>query len=167
MVHNAQKHPFYQRLSLTLISLTIICAGLFFAKTIILPILFAVLLAMLLLPVTNFLVRKKFPKPLSILIPLVFSILTIAAIVYFLSSQVVNFLDDAPALRERITEVGASFQRWLTSSLNISVPKQDQYLKDTVENIKGEAPKIVSATFLSLTEMLSYVILLPLYTFLI
>ncbi|HYI78361.1 MAG TPA: AI-2E family transporter, partial [Chryseolinea sp.] len=76
-------------------------------------------------------------------------------------------LDDAPALRERVTEVSASFQKWLTTTLNISVPKQNQYLKDTVEGIKGEAPTIVGATFLSITEMISYLVLLPIYTFLI
>jgi predicted PurR-regulated permease PerM len=92
---------------------------------------------------------------------------TIGAVVYFLSTQVMNFLDDAPALRERITQVSASFQKWLTTTLNISVPKQNQYLKDTVEGIKGEAPTIVGATFLSITEMISYLVLLPIYTFLI
>jgi predicted PurR-regulated permease PerM len=162
-----QTSPFYQRLTLVLISITILCLALYYGKGIILPIFFAILLAMLLLPITNFLSRKKFPKPLSIIIPLFLAILTIAAVVYFLSSQVVNFLDDAPALRERITEVSASFQRWLNSALNISVPKQNQYLKDTVEGIKGDAPKMLGATFLSITEMISYIVLLPIYTFLI
>jgi predicted PurR-regulated permease PerM len=159
--------PFYQKLSFTLISLTILSVALFYGKGIFLPILFAVLLAMLLLPVTNYLANKKFPKPLSIIIPLFLSVIIIAAIIYFLSSQVVSFLDDAPKLRERISELGVSFQRWLTTNTNISVLKQNQYLKDTVENIKGDAPKIVGATFLSLTEALTYIVLLPIYTFLI
>ena len=159
--------PFYQKLSLTLISLTIVSVGLYFAKGIILPILFAILLAMLLLPVVNFLARKKFPKPLSIIIPLFLSIIVIAAVVYFLSRQVINFAADAPALKERITEVGASLQQWLNSSLNISVPKQKQYLQDTVENIKEVAPGMIGATFLSITEALTYIVLLPIYTFLI
>lgn len=159
--------PFYQKLSLTLLSITILCLGLFYAKGIILPILFAVLLSMLLLPVTGYLAKKKFPKPLSIILPLFVSIVIIAAIVYFLSSQIVSFLDDVPKLRERIAEVSASFQRWLNTNINISVPRQNQYLKDTVENIKGDAPKIVGATFLSLTEAFTYVVLLPIYTFLI
>jgi predicted PurR-regulated permease PerM len=163
----ATRTPFYQKLSLTLISITILCVGLYYAKGIILPILFAILLAMLLLPVTNFLSRRKFPKPLSIIIPLFLAIILIAAVIYFLSSQIVNFADDAPALRERIRDVGSSFQAWLNSALNISVPKQNQYLKDTVENIKEGAPGMISATFLSITEALTYIVLLPIYTFLI
>jgi predicted PurR-regulated permease PerM len=159
--------PFYHKLGLVLISLTIICLTLYYAKGIILPVLFAILLAMLLLPITGFLARKKFPKPLSIIMPLFLSIIVIAAVIYFLSTQIVNFLDDAPALRERIQEVSTSFQSWLNAKLNISVPKQNQYLKDTVEKVKEGAPGMISATFLSITEVLTYIVLLPIYTFLI
>ena len=102
MVQRTQS-PFYQKLSLTLISISILCLGLFYGKNIVLPVMFAILLAMLLLPVVNFLVRKKFPKPLSIIVPLFLSILMIAAVIYFLSNQIVHFLDDAPALKERMT----------------------------------------------------------------
>src|SRR5688500_7207140 len=117
-----EQTPFYQKASLILISLTIISLGLFYGKSIILPLMFAILLAMLLLPIANFLARKKFPKALSIIIPLVFSIIVIGAVVYFLSRQVMNFLDDMPTLKERISEVSKSFQQWINSSANISVP---------------------------------------------
>lgn len=163
----ATRTPFYQKLSLTLISITLLSLGLYYAKGIILPVLFAILLAMLLLPVTNFLAKKKFPKPLSIIIPLFLSIILIAAVLYFLSSQIVNFVNDAPALRERIKEVSASFQAWLTTTLNIPVPKQNQYLHDTVEKVKEGAPGMIGATFLSITEALTYIVLLPIYTFLV
>src|SRR3990170_4183252 len=158
--------PYYQKLSLTLISLAILTVFIYYGKGIILPFLFAVLLSMLLLPVTNFLARKKFPKVLSILLPLVFSFILIAGIIYLLSRQIINFADDLPTLKKRITELGTSLQSWLDESVNISVPKQNQYLKDTVEGIKEQGPKLVGITFLSVTEMIAYVVLLPIYTFL-
>src|SRR5688572_10712322 len=161
------RSPFYQKLCFTLVSIALLSLALFYAKGIILPILFAILLSMLLLPVTAFLSRKKLPRSLSIILPLFLSIVVIVAIVYFLSNQILNFADDTPKLKERISEVSESLRRWLTNSANISVPKQNEYIRNTVEGIKGEAPKIVSATFVSLTEVLTYVVLLPIYTFLI
>ena len=158
--------PYYQKLSLTLISLAILTVFIYYGKGIILPFLFAVLLSMLLLPVTNFLARKKFPKVLSILLPLVFSFILIAGIIYLLSRQIINFADDLPTLKERIAELGTSLQSWLDESVNISVRKQNQYLKDTVEGIKEQGPKLVGITFSSVTEMIAYVVLLPIYTFL-
>lgn len=162
-----EQGPFYQKVSLVLISLTIISLGLFYGKSLILPLLFAILLAMLLLPVTNFLARKKVPKVLSIILPLILSIIVIGGVLYFLSTQIMHFLDDMPTLKERISEVSKSFQQWLTSSANISVPRQNEYLKDTVEGIKEQGPKLVGLTFLSLTEMIAYIVLLPIYTFLV
>src|SRR3990170_1525683 len=103
--------PYYQKLSLTLISLAILTVLIYYGQGIILPFLFAVLLSMLLLPVTNFLARKKFPKVLSILLPLILSFILI-------------------------------------------------------EGINEQGPKLVGITFLSVTEMIAYVVLLPIYTFL-
>ena len=158
--------PYYQKLSLTLIALAILTVLIYYGQGIILPFLFAVLLSMLLLPVTNFLARKKFPKVLSILLPLILSFILIAGIIYLLSRQIINFADYLPTLKKRITELGTSLQSWLDESVNISVPKQNQYLKDTVEGIKEQGPKLVGITFLSVTEMIAYVVLLPIYTFL-
>jgi predicted PurR-regulated permease PerM len=162
-----EQSPFYLKLSLTLVSLTIISLALIYAKSIILPLMFAVLLAMLVLPITNFLVSKKIYKVLSILIPLVISLIVIGGVIYLLSRQVMNFLDDLPTLKERVAELSKSLQQWLTSNANISVPKQNQYLKDTVEDIKEQGPKLVGITFLSLTEAFAYLFLLPIFTFLI
>src|SRR5688572_28642563 len=97
--------PFYQKLSLTLVTLAILGLTLMYGQGIILPLLFAMLLAILLMPATNYLANKKFPKVLSIVLPLLLAAVLIGGIIYFLSRQIVNFLDDLPALKERIQEV--------------------------------------------------------------
>src|SRR5688572_2814227 len=159
--------PFYQKLSFNLISLALICVALIYGSDIILPILFAILLANLLLPIVSFLDKRKFNRPLSIVLPLFLSIVVMASIVYFLSSQIIHFMDDVPALRERLDEVTDSFQVWFRENTNITIRKQNQYIKDTVTDLKENAPGLVSQTFASLTGILIYVVLLPLYTFLI
>lgn len=159
--------PFYQKLSFNLISLTIIAAALIYGSEIVLPVLFAILLANLLLPITRFLDKKKFNRSLSILLPLVLAIVVGFSVLYFLSSQVINFMDDVPALKERVNEVTHSFQAWFKKSTNMTITKQNQYISDTVKDLKEKAPEIVGQTFVSITSLLVYVILLPLYTFLI
>ena len=103
--------PFYQRLSLTLLSLAIAAAAIVLGKEVLLPILFAILLAMLLLPITNYLQRKQLPRVLSIAIPVLLTLIVVGGLVYFLSNQIINFLDDAPELKKKLTEVGVSFQK--------------------------------------------------------
>jgi predicted PurR-regulated permease PerM len=159
--------PFYERLSFNLISLALICVGLIYGRDIVLPVLFAILLACLLLPLVNFLIRKRINRTVSIIIPLFLAIVTIAGVVYFLSSQIVHFMDDVPALKERMNEVTNSLQVWVKENANITIRKQNQYIKDTVTDLKENAPGLVGQTFASITEILLYVVLLPLYTFLI
>jgi predicted PurR-regulated permease PerM len=159
--------PFYKKLSFNLLSIGLICAALILAKDLILPILFAILLATLLLPTTKFLYRRNLSKTLSIIIPLAIAIIIGGGILFILSKQVANFMADVPTLKERLNDVGSSIQHWLNDQTHITVRKQNQYIDQTLDNLKEKAPQIASVTMGSITDMLTYVVLLPIYTFLI
>lgn len=161
------KHPFYHRLSLNLLSIGLLIAAVYLGKDVVLPILFSILLATLLLPVYNFLLRKKFPRPLAILLPLTLSLVMVFSVVFFLSKQVIKFLDDLPTLSERVDELKLSAERWIDDQTNVTVKEQEKYLDQTVKNLKSNAPKMVGATFLTLTDIITYLVLIPIYTFLI
>jgi predicted PurR-regulated permease PerM len=166
-MENKLETPFHQKLAFTLISLSILCVALVYGQALILPILFSILLANILLPMTRFLANRKFPRPLSILLPLLLSILIGVGILYFLSSQIMGFVDDVPALKERINELSHSAQVWFKKSTNITIYKQNQYLHDRVIDLKENATGIVGITLDSLLGVLAYLILVPLYTFLV
>lgn len=161
------KPPFYLKLSLILISIALICLALIYGKDIILPVLFAILLANILLPVTRFLAKRRFNKPLSIFIPLLLTIIVGGGILYFLSSQIMNFMEDVPALKERMNEVSHSFQVWFRKTTSITITRQNQYITETVKDMKENSSGMVGSTFGSLTDILMYIVLIPIYTFLI
>jgi predicted PurR-regulated permease PerM len=156
--------PFYQKLSLTLISISLICAALFFGKDIILPILYSILLANILLPFIQFLEHKKINKSLSIFIPVLVSVIVMAGVMYFLSRQLVSFIDDLPELKQRVNEVSHSAQVWFRQTTDITIRKQNEYINETVSD---NTPELVGLTFDSILGILIYVLLIPLYTFLI
>ena len=166
-MESSERVPFYEKLSFNLISIGIICLALIYGAEIILPVLFAILLANILLPLNNYLLGKKFPKALAIFLPLFLAIVVCGGIIYFLSAQIMNFMDDIPALKERLVKVGASLQNWINDNTHVTVTKQNQYINQSVANLKDQAPKILGMTFVSLTGILTYIFLLPFYTFLI
>jgi len=159
--------PVYARISLNLITIALVIGALVYGKSLLLPFFFAILFANLLLPLVNFLARKRVPKVFSILIPLVVSVIVMITVVGLLSNQVMGFFDDLPTLREKSEELISSFQNWVTEHVNITVKKQNQYIQETKENLKEQAPKIVGVTFASLFGIISYAILIPIYTFLL
>ncbi|MGC3943500.1 MAG: AI-2E family transporter [Chryseolinea sp.] len=167
MDKTADNSPFYLKLGVSLLAIALLATGVVLGKEIIIPILFAILLATLLLPLVKFFKTKGFHKVISILIPVVLTFVTFVAILYFLSTQIMHFLDDAPALKERFVALGHSLQKWVNEHMNIAVSKQNEYIQDTVAGIKEKSPQVVGKTLGSLTGSLAYVVLLPIYTFLI
>jgi predicted PurR-regulated permease PerM len=161
------KRPFYHRLSLNLLSIAIIIAAVYLGKDVVLPVMFSILLATLLLPIYKFLLRKKFPRPLAILLPLTVSLVLVFSIIFLLSKQIIKFVDDLPTLTERVDELKLTAERWIDDQTNVTVKEQEKYLDQTVKNLKTNAPKMVGATFLTLTDIITYIVLIPIYTFLI
>ncbi len=164
---NSDNEPFYKKFAFNLLSIGILCIALIYGGDLIMPLVCAILLATLLLPFTNFLARKKFPKVLSIMIPILLSIVVGAGIIYLLSSQIMHFVDDLPALKSRFNEVGNSLQKWFRESTDMTIRKQNVYVKQAVDNLKEKAPQIAGVTVGSITGVLTYIFLLPIYTFLI
>src|SRR5688572_10705655 len=124
----SSESPFYLKFSLTLISLALIALALYLGKAILVPLFFAILLAILLARVTDFLQRKGLNKVVTILLTLILAFSIMGAIIYFLSSQVGNFIEDIPTLQKRLNELAASVQKWIQEHLNITIRKQNQYI---------------------------------------
>lgn len=156
----------YERWSLRLLLVGIVTVGLYFGRSIVLPFAFAALLASLLLPIQKHLLSRRLPKVLATLIPVASALILLSAVIYFLSTQAVHFFDDAPALEEKFNEVIASVQRWINEATHITVSKQKEYIEETVEGIKDNGPQILGTTFGSITNVMTYIVLLPVYAFL-
>lgn len=160
-----ERNPFYLRFGVTILTMAILGVGIYFGRNIILPFLFSILLSTLLLPVVKFLQRKGLGKILSISITILVSMVIIISIIYFLSTQIGTFLQDIPALEKRSKQLLWEAQQWVHEHMNIGYKAQKEYLDETTEQIK--APDIVSRTVLSVTGVISYLIFLPTYAFLI
>jgi predicted PurR-regulated permease PerM len=160
--------PLYKKLTYFAVLVSLLGAGLLLGKEIILPLLFSVLLANMILPVVRFLHKRwHFNSAVSILVPLVLAIVVVSSLVFFLSSQIVNFVQDVPAIEKRLHEVTQSLKVMFKEQTNVTIRKQNQYLDETVVDLKEKAPGLVGATFISLSALLSYVLLMPIYTFLL
>ena len=120
--------PFYIKLGFKFLVIFFICFFINAAQNILIPFAFACLLAVLLLPVVNFLESGKIGKVLSILIAIIFAVGFIAGVIYFLSSQIANFMQDVPSIKEHINEHFISLQNWVKDKLHISFEQQNEYL---------------------------------------
>lgn len=161
------RSPLYVQLGFKFLVLFFICYFIWVAQEILVPFAFAILLAVLLLPLVSFLEKRKVPKVLSIAIALFIAVLFLSAIIYFLSTQIAIFVDDIPSIKKHLNEHWVTLQKWIRAKMHISLREQNEYLNDAAENITGTKGEYISDTFFSITEALMLIILLPIYTFLI
>ena len=94
--------PFYAKLSFNLISIVLIGLLIYIGKDILMPICFAIVLAFLLLPVSNLLRRIGLPEVVAMLLAILLGLLVIVAVGYFLSSQIAGFVDDIPKIKKNL-----------------------------------------------------------------
>lgn len=159
---------FYMRFSLNLISICLIGFILYVGQDILMPLMFAGLLATLLVPFVNWIrEHSKIPKVLAIILCLALALSLILGLIYFLIFQVSLFLKDSGDLLNKMEELLQSIQQWLARDFNMGVGEQEQYIKDTAENIKTSGPQIIGKTFLSLTDILTYLVFIPVFSFLL
>ena len=166
MIINNQS-PFYVKLGFKFLVIFFICFFINVSQNILIPFAFACLLAVLLMPVVNFLEAHKISRVLSITISLIIAIGFIAGIIYFLSSQIAGFMQDIPSIKEHINEHFISLQNWVKNKLHISFQEQNEYLNEQANKLKATGTGYISHTFFSITEAVMLLILMPIYTFLL
>src|SRR5947208_10619675 len=114
------KHsPFYVKLAYRFLVIFFICYFIYLAQDILVPFSFAILLAVLLLPVNNFLEGKGVPRVIAIFISLLLALTLIGSVIYFLSTQIANFVDDIPSIKKHLSEHFIELQDWIRNKLHI------------------------------------------------
>jgi len=158
--------PFLKKLSSTLLCLILIVFIFYIGQHILIPLMFSILLATLLLPVANFINRKlKMHRTLSIILALVGAVIVMSSVIYFLTTQVAGFFDDMPMIQGRLVYIEDEIKLWVFHNLNISIEAQNAWLADMISDLQTGG--MVGRTFFTLTGILSWVILVPIYTFLV
>jgi predicted PurR-regulated permease PerM len=159
--------PLYVKLGFKFLVIFFICFFIYTAQNFLIPFAFACLLAILLLPVVNYLERNKIAKVPAIAISLILAIGFVVGIIYFLSSQIASFMKDIPSIKEHITTHFLSMQNWVREKFNISFEKQNEYIDEQAAKLKSSGTGYISHTFFSITEGIMLLILMPIYTFLL
>lgn len=159
--------PVYVKLGFQFLIIFFICFFINVAQDILIPFAFAVLLAVLLLPLIIFLESKNINKVLSIGIGLFAAIGFIAGIIYFLSSQIASFMQDVPSIKQHLNEHAIAIQNWIKNKFNISFYQQNEYLNEQANKLKETGTGYLKTTFFSITQAVLLLILIPIYTFLL
>jgi len=159
--------PLYAKLSLVTIGLIAFFYILYIGQDILVPIIFATIIAILLNPVVNFLCKKGMNKVVAIMIVLIVALVLISGLMYFIGSQVSSFTESIPEFKQKISIIFNDLTDWVSQKFNVGKPK----IAALVDKTKGEgmsnSSAVIGQTLGTIGGVLALVFLLPVYTFMI
>ncbi|HCW08057.1 MAG TPA: AI-2E family transporter [Cytophagales bacterium] len=135
--------------------------GLVLLKDIVVPIFFAALFSIIMLPIVKRLERKM-GKIMAILIVLIAMLTLIALASWFVISQLSSLVASLPSIENRFYDFILSLSSTVSDSLQISSSEQAQLLKDSVKQFSAYAGELLVST----SYLVYFFVQVPVYIFL-
>lgn len=131
------------RIAIILLILVLIIVILYYGKNFLVPVTFAGLLAMLLLPIAKWLKAKGINKSVSILLSMLVLISFFAVVFAFAAWQVADLAENASNIEQKVTSGFQKAKEYVSEQLGIPEEKQQQMLKQ--QQTSGTPGKLAKA----------------------
>jgi len=164
---NEIKLPFYAKAILFFIGLFALLSVLYIARGIIVPLVFAVIIAIVLHPVVNFFVRLRINRVVAIILTLFLTFLVIAAFGALLFSQASRFSESWPLLVDKFTVLLNQTITWASGYFDINAHKIHEWIITTKEEFINTSSAGIGQTLLTVGSAVVVLFLVPVYVFLL
>ena len=139
--------PFVLRLALILISILAVGYLAKIGKTVLAPLFFSILMALLFLPFANFLERKlRFSRTISTFSSLLLMMAVLTGLVYLFSTQLSDYANDLPVLKSQVSESFTELQIWISKTFDLNFNAQMSYLNQALEKLLSSTALILGFT---------------------
>ncbi|MCK9423686.1 MAG: AI-2E family transporter [Bacteroidales bacterium] len=167
MIVKELNFPFYAKTTIVLIGFFVLLSMLYIARGIIVPLVFAIILAILLHPVVNFFLRFKMNRVIAIIITLLLTILVIAGLGAFFFSQANRFSESWPVLVDKFTVLLNQTVTWASGYFDINPQKIDAWLLKTKGELINTSGASIGQTLVNVGGGVVILFLIPVYIFMI
>ena len=152
-------------LAASLLSLVLIIALLYALQSVLVPLMFSILLAISLFPITRFIEKYKVNRVIASLISVILAIVLIGSLIWFIVHQVLVIGANGNDLQLRFMHIVDTIQHWITLRFGIEESQITQQVATFSNKVVSNAGVIVSAAFGSVGGILAGAVIVPLFTF--
>lgn len=146
--------------------LVLIVIVLVYAKSFLVPLTFAALLSMLLLPVTKWLQHKGIHKAISTLLSVLLLVGFFALVIFFISWQLNDIAGDASKLEQQVAEKYQQAKQYVSEQFGISPEQQQKMIKDQQASSAAKTGSMITGFLSGLGGFLGNTLLVIVYIFL-
>lgn len=144
-MNNNVAKDFMQSAANRLIVFTLSIVILIYAKSVLLPLAFGVVFALALITPSRFLEKKGIPRGLSATICLIIALVLLSGVFVFISSQILNFEKDFPALETKFMGLINDLQLFIQHRLHVSEDVVRQNLSPMLNDAMAMAPNVIGS----------------------
>jgi predicted PurR-regulated permease PerM len=161
-----QSYPFYTKLAMVLVSLIALFYIAILGKSILAPLIFALLFAVLLLPLCGFMERRlKFPRSVASLLSVVLLVLALAGLLYLVGSQVSSLAEDWPQFKQQVLTSVDSLQHWISVKFHIRIKQQMTYVNTATSKLLETGSSVIGDVLVSFSSLLVFLVFILIDTF--
>ena len=161
------KVPFYARASLIIVGFFTLITMLYIIQDIIVPLIYAIMIAILLVPMIDFFVRKKINRVFAITLSLVLVSSIVIISIVLLSARLSSFTESVPKLFDRFYEILDQTILWFSQHFNISTKNLNSFIADFKTDLFNSSRAFIGSTISSVGNTVIIMVLIPVYVFMI
>jgi predicted PurR-regulated permease PerM len=155
MASSRQTTPFYTRLAMVLVTLIALAYIAVLGKSILVPLVFALLCAVLLLPLANFLEHKlRLPRSIASLLSVIIMVVALAGVLYIVGAQIGNLADDWPQFKEQVMSSVNDLQAWISKKFHIRIKQQMTYVNNATSRLLESGGTVLGDVFVSFSSFI-------------
>jgi len=158
---------FAVRLSILIVGLLSFVTVLYLAANILIPLVFSVIIAIVLSPVVDFLVKIRLNRIVAIFIVLLFSFCCLIALIGFFYFQMLRFGESWTGLVEKLMDLFHSLVNWASAYFSINEQSILIWISETKDELINSSSHGIGNTLMAVGGGLIIVFLIPVYVFLI
>jgi len=159
--------PFFAKASLFFMGLVALLSILYVAQGVIVPIVFAIIIAIVLHPVVNFFVRKRINRVVAIAITLFLTFLVIAAFTLLIISQLGRFTETWPILVDKFTGMLNQSITDISGYFDINPTSIHEWITKSKSELINTSTAAIGQTLVIVGGLVAVLLLVPTYVFII
>tara|TARA_R110001592_G_scaffold60022_3_gene182469 strand:+ start:787 stop:1923 length:1137 start_codon:yes stop_codon:yes gene_type:complete len=159
--------PFYIKATILLIGFYVLISMLSIAQDIIVPLIFAVMIAILLHPFVNFFVWLKVNRVVAIIFTLFLTFIITFAIAFLIVQQVGEFGKSWPIFVDKFTLMLNEFTKWISQYFDLSQWKVQQWITKVKTDALSFSNDEVGQTLFAVGNWIVIMLLVPVYVFML
>ncbi len=148
-----------------LVGLSLLVFVLHTLDNLLLPLLYAILLSLLLMPLVTRLESWKWPRMLAIATAIILVIASLAVLVYFFGSQIIGLRNEIPLIQTKLVIYFDQVQQQLSHRFGFQPISHDEIINSSLDTARKDASKYLGSTLSTTLGILSSIMLVPIYIF--